>query len=900
MHLGKKIIIGLVAVVALLWVGAYIAVQLAFPPEKIKAIVSVQASKAMNRDVSIGGASIGIFPNLKIALKDLRVANAPGFSPDPTLSIRELGLSVSVMSLLRFSPVINEIRLNEPEILYEVDAKGKNNLEGLFGTEEVEAVADTAQVQSPVALALQAFIIQDGRVRYRNLRDGQEVVLNRINQRASLDVDQKLENIRTAGELMIREIQISDRSSGIKKGNISVAIKHDVNADLPGEKMRINGIELTFQDVKANLEGEIADFTTGPLALDLRFAAPDISLASVIREIPPGVHAEIGNILAEGTMGLKGWVKGKLDSTDIPSLQVDFELKDGAISHKELGEGIHNLHVRAVATADSFDLKDFGFELASNPVTMTALLSGLRDEFPQLNHFALNSVVDLSKLVPLLVKLGLLPEGPQLEGLVKSDVKANGRLNPQDPTALSVMGEVELENILVKDESLPMPVRAKGRITLTDEKITEDLALQIGESDVSVQGSLSHYLALVLPEKAQGKVPLIRLKVTSEYLNLDELLAGQKKTESQDGPPMRAFPELPKVDAVVEVNLARTQFLDMAMTDFKSTTKVANQVADTDVKGRLYTGGFSSKMRFDLLDPTDAKVGLSLKVDKVEANDFISRLNDKIPAGNRLTRTMSRMDSTLFGKFTLNADLVTHGLPHTFAENLTGTIYTQLSDGRIAETGLISSLSGALGKVNESLRFGELSFSLFESTLEAVAGRLQVKHANFRNTPVGDIEVLGDIGFDNTLALSLANYLPPAMSKRVTGATGALSSQVAKLSGVPALANASVIPQDNQGRAILYYQIGGTLASPSFSLDAGRMAKEAGGGVKSQLEDQARQKADELKARAEAEKRKLEEQAKARVDSEKDKLEEKVEEKKQEATEKAKDKAKSILKGLGR
>ncbi len=900
MHLAKKIIIGLAALVVLFWVGAYIAVKVAFPPDKIKALVGGQASQALSREVSIGDASIGVFPNLKISLKDLRVANAPGFSPEPAFNIKELGLSVGVLSLLKFKPVINEILLNEPEILYEVDARGKNNLEGMFGPEDIEKPIDTAQVQSPVAIALKAFLIQDGRVRYRNLRDGQEIVLNRINQKASLNLDQKLENITSAGELVIREILISDKASGLKKGDIAISVRHDVTADLPGEKVKINLLEATFQDVKANLEGELRDFTKGPLWVDFRFGAPDIALASLLREIPAGVHPEIGNIAAEGTAALKGWVKGALDSVSVPAMQVHFELNNGAVSHKELGEGIRNLHVRVMATEDTLDLQDFGFELASNPVTMTALLSGLRDEFPMLDHFAVNADVDLGKMMPLLVKLGLAPEGPHLEGLVKSEIKAAGRLNPQDPSALDAIGEITLENMLVKDKSLAVPVSGKGRITLTDEIITEDLSLKIGESDVTLQGTLSHYLSLIFPEKAQGRVPQIKAKVVSENLNLDELLAGQEKKEAVDGPPMRSFPSLPKIDALLEMNLARTQFLDLTMTDFVSTTRLKDHVADTDLKGRLYTGGFSSRMRFDLQDTTDAKVNLVLKVDKVEANDFISRLNDKIPAGNRLAKTFSRMDSTLFGKFTLNADLSTHGLPHTFADNLVGTIYTLLGDGRIAETGLISSLSGALGKVNESLRFGELTFSHFDATLEAEKGRLLVKHAKFRDTPVGDLEALGSIGFDNTLALTLANFLPPSMSRKVTGATGALSSQVAQLSGVKALANLSVVPQDNQGRAILYYRIGGTLASPSFSLDANRMAQEAGGGVKNQLKDQARQQVDDLKNRAEEEKRKLEEQAKERAEAERAKLEEKAQAEKEKAADGAKDKAKKMLRGLGK
>ena len=101
---------------------------------------------------------------------------------------------------------------------------------------------------------------------------------------------------------------------------------------------------------------------------------------------------------------------------------------------------------------------------------------------------------------------------------------------------------------------------------------------------------------------------------------------------------------------------------------------------------------------------------------------------------------------------------------------------------------------------------------------------------------------------------------------------------------------------DKSGHALLYYLVGGTLTQPTFSLDAGRMAKEGTGNAKSALEDALRQKQNELKARAEAEKQKLEAEARARIEAEKKKA---VDKAKTEGANQVKQQGKKLLKNIG-
>jgi uncharacterized protein involved in outer membrane biogenesis len=903
----KRIILAGIVLVLLLSLGAYFAIKIAFPPAKIKELVHKHGSEALNRDVSVQDVSIRIFPNLKLSVREVNVANAPGFSSEPALKLRELALSINFMSLLKFSPVVNEIKLVEPEILYEVDRNGRNNLEGIGKPDTAVVAKDTSKaIESPAGVALKSFVIENGRVRYRDLKSGREIILGKINQNVSLDLDQRLEDVKTKGRLEILEIKVSDSASGLRTGNIKVTVRHDIHLNLPAERVQIRSLELGFQDIRATVKGEATRFMTKPPVLDFTLSAPGIKLASVLKEVPASLSPDIPKLTAKGIASLEARIQGALDTGSVPDVTARFTIQDGGVGHKDLPAGVENLNLELDLNGDSLKLARFAFDLGGNPVKMDGLITSIKAPVPMLQEFNVNALLDIGKLVPLLQKLALVDKALKAEGMVQADIKAAGPLDPNAPQNLKANGVIELKGVAAEGKPLPQPLKLTGLVKIDNDKINENLAVKIGQSDFTVNGTVTNYLAMAMPKAASAGKPggqgqtKAKLSIQSTFLNLDELMpAGEKKEAEKEGPPMTKWPSLPNVEADVDVKLAKTQLMNLAMTDFSAKTTLAGSVVNTALKGTLYSGGFSSAVKADLKDSSDAKVAFKLDVNRVEANDFISRLNDRIPGDSRLMKSLSRADSTIFGKFNLNMDVNTHGTPQQVVDNLIGKINFALLDGKLMETGLVKGLSDALGKVNKSLAFHDFTFSNFKTDLEAVGGKLLVKDCSISESVVGAIMAVGTIGFDNTLNLTLESHLPAGLSSTVAGASGALASEVAKLSKIPALGNASLVPMDKAGRAVVYFLVGGTLAKPSFSLDAKRMAGEATSGAKSAIGDALQKKKDELKAQANAEKEKLEAQAKARADEEKKKVEAAAEEQKKKASEEAKKQGKKVLKGLG-
>lgn len=895
----KTILIVVAAVFVALLVAGYVAVRVAFPPEKIGEIVRTQGTAILGREVGVGSVSVGVFPRLKVAVRDVSLANDTGFSNEPALSLKSLDLSVSWLSLLRFAPAIHEIRLVEPDILYEVDSTGRNNLASLGAADTTEKDTATALPELPASVQLKAFILENGRVRYRDAQGGQEITLGRIDQRASLSLDPKLTDIRTAGSLTLSEISVADKASGLRKGGVKVTIAHDLRVDLPGDSLRIHTIDVTFQDVKIGVTGSLKGFSTPAPDADIHVSAPRISLASLFAEIPSEISPELKKLSVAGTASLDVRVKGVLDTNPavaIKAVSVDVGVEDGAFGHKDVPQGVEDFTVKLAVRGDSLKLDELSFRTGPNPFKVTLLATGILDPVPYLRGLIVNGELDYGNLIALAHKMEVVEPEIRVSGRQTFRVEASGPLDPVRPQNLKVDGRSELIGLKADVPDLPQ-VQARGIITFTGEAIRQQLTVRFGNSDATVALLVRNYLGLVLPASEDGPPAprtSVNLDVKSALIDLDELMPESSEETADTAAPLTAYPEWPPVDVDVTVSLARTRLLGLDMTDFTLKSVVRERSAVTDLKGALYTGTFSSALSIVPRSTTDWAFGFKLGVNKVEANDFISRLNDHVPLQNKLLRSLAATDSAIFGKFNLNLDLKTHGLPDAFAANLSGPIVFSVTDGRIVGVEWTKSLSASLAKAHSSLGFEQLTFSELKGDLVAEDGNLVVRDLSFDSPRVGAGRATGKIGFDNALDLQLTQALPPAASGLVAGAGNALLGQLQK--AVPGAPTGSLVPTDKQGRALLYYTVTGEVSSPKFALDAKRMATEgAAGGAAAAARAALAAKAAEEKARLEAE-------ARARLNDEKAKLEAAAEAEKKKlqdkAAEEAKKRGQKLLEGL--
>jgi len=924
-------IIAIVLVVAL--IAAVIAIKQAFPPERIKALVEEQATKALHREVSVGGAGFKIWP-LGISLSDIKVANNPGngFSTDPMLDLPYAAVKIDLAKLLQFQVAIDKISIENLSLLYEIMPDGRTSIDGLGGEQDTtakDAVKDTAKldlsnIELPGSLALNSFSIKNAKVIFNDRSAKRKIILGDINLGTNLSLNKTLEDIKTSTALTLKEISMEDDGLGVRKGGISVFLNTDINANLRAQHVNIQKFSAGLQSIHINASGTVSRFLEETMVADLKVESNQIDLAELVKEIPEGINPEIPKVKASGNASFNAAVKGAIVPEKIPPVSGNLVLSNIAIGHSELPAGIQSLTGNIAFTENTVSIKPLSFMLAGQPTNVLVEASDLLSAKPMLNNFSVNTRLDLGALYALASKLVTIQELSNLDGRIEANVSAKGVLDPARPENISVNGSATMQNIVAKTPLIPDAIAVNGAVKFSNTEISAEPAVQIGKSDVKVKAVVKDYLAMVMPRLAAGKKTNVDVDVFSSNLELDRLMPpSNPKAPVEESPPMEIYPELPDVVANVNINLANTVFRHLTLSNFKMDIKFANSQANVKADGRLYTGGFNTNVAVDLSNRKSANVKFALNVDKVEANDFITNGSKNITGDSEIAKQLRDLDNTVFGKFSMKINVSTKGLPQNFIDNLNGPISVQIANGSLKGSKILGSVGSSLsnfeiagqnvlrGKIPVSDK-GDMSFDDLNAELEAKEGQLLVKDFKINAKALGQFAFGGGIGFDGALNLKMQNTMSSSISSSMNSLTG--RSPVA------------LYKKDSKGNALLFFNIGGSFADPKVTLDASQMADPVG-----DLKNLAAEKLNEAKAQATAklneakdkaaaklneEKAKLEAEAKAKADklkaeadklkaeaeAQKKKLEAEAAAKKKEAEDKAKkeaeNKAKGALKGL--
>jgi len=882
-----------VFVVAL--VIAVFAVKQAFPPEKIQALVEEKASDILKREVKVGGADFKIWP-LGIQINDLKVANNPGkgFSKEPLLNLPVVAVNVDLARLLIFQVAIDKILIGNMNLLYEVMPDGRTSIDGLFGapdsTVKDTSKLDLSKIELPGSLALNSFNVKDAKVVYNDRSQKRKIILGNLNLKTKLSLDKTLEDIKTSTDLTLKEISLEDAGLGIRKGGISIFLNTDVAANLRAQRLNIQNFAAGMQAANIKLTGTVSRFLEDIKIVDLKVESNQINLAELIKEIPAGINPELPKVKASGTVSLNAAIKGAVVPDKIPPINGNLVLGNIAVSHSDLPAGVSSLIGNITFTENSVSVKPLTFSLAGQPTSVLLEASDLLAPQPKLNNLSANAKLDLGVLFALANKIVSIPSLTALTGRIDANIAAKGILDPAHPEKLSVNGSANLQNIVARTPSIPDAVSVSGAVAFSNTEISAEPAVRIGPSDVKVKAIVKDYLAMVMPRLAAGKKTNLNVTVNSSNLNLDRLLPPSDATKpaKEDDIPMELYPELPDVVANINVNLANTVFRYMTMSDFNLGINFANKKADIAGGGRLYTGGFNTKVFADLSNRKSANVKFALNVDKVEANDFITNGRKNISGESEIAKQIQALDNTIFGKLSMKLDVTTKGLPQNFVDNLSGPVSVQVTNGSLRGSKILSSVGEGLSKFEIAGRRvinppvsskGDMSFDDLKAAFEAKNGQLLVKDFNVNASALGSLAFTGAVSFNGDLKLNLQNTLSPAISSNLNNLTS--SSPV------------SLYQKDSRGNALLFFNIGGSFAAPKITLDASKNGSPVND-LKNVASAKLSDAKDKVVSKMNDEKDKLEAQALAKKKEAEDKLKAEADAKKKDL----KDKGKNALKGF--
>jgi AsmA protein len=694
-------ILGVLAVVLIVAVfTVLIAAKFLITPERVRQVVIPRAEAQLNRPVSIGDINVRIFSG--IVISDFVVGGIN--EAEDFVSADQLVLRYQFWPLLRLAVVVDEIRLDSPDIRIERYKNGDFNFSDLLA--EKETVEDEIQVDDPtderqIDLTVNELSISNGRL---------------------LFIDHMVD----------QEYEITDLSVSVSNFSAGRTFPFDVSAMLDTAPI----------DIKGTINPETLRYTAGIHVIDL-----DVS--AFMPYAPPDFPASISSLNLNADLTMEATEQqinsfGKLTLNDIDVLLE--AIPDTPI---EYANAVVDYNIEIDMTSEKLIIHQADADIDGTRFSASG----------NVLSYAKEPVVDITARFPKTSLSQLIASMPQklVEPVV--EMRPSGRIgaqvhlkgSPDKPEELIEQGEITLENISITINQLS-PVIA-GDIRLKKATASSDNLV----IDLAGDRLFMNFTANNLTESVIN----INNTITADKLNIDNLLKsmGPEKVEKKAPPvpPTDTKPERPEepgpfdIPAQLQgnVRIANAVYQGLAVTDFELQYQLLNNVLTiSQIRGDFAGGKITGNARAELnRKPISYTANISMEQTQAE-----KILNALFPTAS----------NTVFGTMSLKSDIRGEGTTwDMISQRLTSHTDMNIANGRLTGTGI----AGGLADFLNTRRLEVIEFESVKGNVKLADGRFNIDSRltgnDIRMAPTGTV------GLDGALNLSLDMRLAPDIASRI-------------------------------------------------------------------------------------------------------------------------------------
>lgn len=309
MKLIKYFAIALVVLVVVFVAGAAILVATVDPNDYKEEIIA-QVKEATGRDLKLDGdIGFSFFPKLGVKLGQAEFGNAAGFGSEPFAQVKQVGVSVDLLSLLKMKVQADTIQLQGLRVNLQKNKNGKTNWDDLSGNSDGSAETSTSSGDSGgIGLEVAGIHITDSQVVYDDQQAKNKITLNPIELKTgsigsgkpskisaelglsqtnpaltadiNLDTNARL-NISTAVyQLTDLVLSVNAKGDTLPNGKLDLTVKSDVEANLKSESLKLDPIDINLVDVALDGNLSVKSFSKPSIAFSLN--SDEIDLAKLI------------------------------------------------------------------------------------------------------------------------------------------------------------------------------------------------------------------------------------------------------------------------------------------------------------------------------------------------------------------------------------------------------------------------------------------------------------------------------------------------------------------------------------------------------------------------------------------------------------------------------------------
>lgn len=870
----KKFLI-IIGIIFVILIGAIIVVPIIFKDDIRQALDDTMA-ESLNAKVyyDIDGFSLSLiknFPDITVSMSNFGVVGVEPFDKDTLASIGSFQVTVDIMSAINGDQIIiEEILLDEPNILVLVLPDGRANYDIAKETEDTnetteEVVEEESGDSGAVNMGINRWAINNGKVIYRDQSMNFYTTLVGLNHEGSgdftLDVfDMKTNTTIDAASLGFEGVEY------VSNKRLSADVT--LNMNLAEMKFTFKENRIAVNNFAMGADGYVA-MPGEDVNMDITFGGKDISLKSILSLIP-GVYQEyLDGVTAAGTIGFDGYVKGTFNQTSMPKVAANLSVDNGSVRYADFNIPIEQINIKTSFNYPSADLRETSFNIDNFSMLVDGESVSSYLKFKNLENyqwdFGFEGNADLEKItkvVPL--------EGMTLLGKINAKLNTAGQMSDVETERydqIPTTGSLTINNFLFKSEDLPQGFEiSKANLSFDPSEISlGEFTAKSGNSDFSMSGKVSNYLAYALSEDA---LLTGRLDFNSNLIDINELMPEEsmeeevadtetdaESTTESDSLEIIRIPE--NIYFTLASSIGKIAYSNMPITNFKGKVLIKDGAIILDKNSfTMLDGTFELTGSYVTKDLEKPKYDLGFKIKDLSignAFESFETIQTYVPIAKQVAGKFST-------DFKVNGLLGADMMPIMEEINLSGLV--NIAQATLEKGEFMQKLSAVA-----ALKTGASSQPQQKISMKDVLVTTQIKDGRMYVEPF-DLEVNGQkavVGGNNGLDGSLDYSM--LLKDVPTGQIGnALNSALSSFTGGKKL----VADKIN-----LNLGIGGTYDDPSVKLLGTSNSDGSGSSSTEALKQQVSAKIDEQKAKAEAElaKQKAEAEAKAKAELEKNKAE---------------------------
>lgn len=397
----------------------------------------------------------------------------------------------------------------------------------------------------------------------------------------------------------------------LKYADVSEAIQNiNIDAKANQDQVTINSMNIEAAQNTFALKGTI----NRPLDEANRTVDLNTNLKFNLATIKDFYPISEDTLEMSGIFTAQANLNGKADQIERSVQSGSINLQNGFIDYKELGEPLRDITFESVLEGNRMTILQASFKTGENNLNASGLITDYLSDDRTINLKLRGD----AKLGEIANYYDLRPTIEKLTGDANLNLSVEGNVNK--PTEMAFNGNMSIKNVTMEGDSLVQPVsNLNGKLNLTPQEATlESLQFQLGESDISLSGSLKSYMEYLKNNGERQTTPHLTGNYSSNFFNLDELIDWDEEASDEPIPI-----ELPDLTSSVQAKISKMLITGITMNNLTASAGTTpTQIKLDKASVELFEGKATGSFIWEVPQPDHTNISFEGSLDKLRAESF--------------------------------------------------------------------------------------------------------------------------------------------------------------------------------------------------------------------------------------------------------------------------------------